>query len=340
MPEPSARQIAMVIDLNKCMGCQTCTVACKVLRTNNRGMDHVWWMKVNTVPGRGYPRDWERRGGGYVDDRLMLGERPTAEEYGGLGELPYQRVFFGGEGSRAHLAPPSPPAWGPNWDEDIGGGTYPNAYFFYLPRLCNHCSRPSCAEACPLRAITKNADGIVTIDQSACPSCADPACVAACPYKEITYDSVRRVAWKCDLCIARLEDGVAPACVRQCPGRNIWIDYLDNTEGAIHKLVRDWEVALPLHAEYGTVPHVYYIPPLAPPALDAQGDIDLSRQRIPSEELRRVFGPRVDVALQTLERERERRRTGESALMDILVAPRWQALLGQWGKDPSEAGSA
>ena len=63
MSDPN-RQLAMVIDLNKCMGCQTCTVACKVQSTNDKGMDHQWWMKVNTMPGRGYPKDWEEMGGG------------------------------------------------------------------------------------------------------------------------------------------------------------------------------------------------------------------------------------------------------------------------------------
>ena len=62
----------MVLDLNKCSGCQTCTVACKVLNTNDRGMDHVWLMKVNTSPGRGYPKDWETMGGGFDEAGLPM----------------------------------------------------------------------------------------------------------------------------------------------------------------------------------------------------------------------------------------------------------------------------
>ena len=59
------RQLAWVFDLNRCIGCQTCSVACKVLWTRDAGSAHMWWCTVNTQPGRGTPRDWEHMGGGY-----------------------------------------------------------------------------------------------------------------------------------------------------------------------------------------------------------------------------------------------------------------------------------
>ncbi len=37
------RQLAMVLDLNKCLGCQTCTIACKRLWTRDEGMEYMWW---------------------------------------------------------------------------------------------------------------------------------------------------------------------------------------------------------------------------------------------------------------------------------------------------------
>ena len=36
------RQVALVFDLNKCMGCQACSVACKMLWTRGEGEEHQW----------------------------------------------------------------------------------------------------------------------------------------------------------------------------------------------------------------------------------------------------------------------------------------------------------
>ena len=57
-------------------------------------------------------------------------------------------------------------SWGMNWDEDEGAGEFPNAYFFYLPRLCNHCTRPACVEVCPVDGcIVQDPDHSETKDQ-------------------------------------------------------------------------------------------------------------------------------------------------------------------------------
>lgn len=338
-------QLAMVVDLNKCMGCQACTVACKILCTDRKGMEHHWWMKVNTVPGRGYPRDWETMGGGYDGaGKLAPGRAPTDEEYGtGWAIKPWEVYSSGGRGTHVHLTA-GRPTWGPNWDEDIGGGVYPNAYLFYLPRLCNQCSRPACADACPAGAIARRAeDGIVAIETAACAGCGDHACVAACPYKEIFWDPVRQAARKCDFCLFRLDKEVAPACLRQCPGRNLWIDDLDNETGTVHQLVKRWRVALPLHPEWGCEPNVYYVPPLTPPRMKEVGDgiLDLEQDgapRLPVELLRSLFGAEVERAQATLRGEMERQRRGErSDLMWLLIAPRSSALMGPFPKDPSQA---
>ena len=71
---------------------------------------------------------------------------------------------------------------GANWDEDVGEGEYPNSYYFYLPRLCNHCTKPACLAACPMKAIRKREeDGIVLVDLQKCRGIRN--CIRACPYK-------------------------------------------------------------------------------------------------------------------------------------------------------------
>ena len=57
------RQIAMVLDLNKCLNCQTCTVACKKLWNQDAGTDYTYWNNVETLPGTGYPKHWQNLGG-------------------------------------------------------------------------------------------------------------------------------------------------------------------------------------------------------------------------------------------------------------------------------------
>jgi steroid C-25 hydroxylase beta subunit len=332
------RQVAMVFDLNKCMGCQSCAVACKMLWTRETGEEPQWWCTVNTLPGRGAPRDWETMGGGYRNGELVLGREPTREEIGGGWRFNQEQVFFGGRGARAHLAPQEEgraPTWGPNWDEDQGGGEYPNSYFFYLPRLCNHCTRPACVEACPSGAMRKRSeDGIVVRDEERCRGAR--ACLRACPYKKIYFNHVRGVSQHCIGCWPRLERGVAPACVRNCPGRLAFVGYLDDREGPIHRLVSEWQVALPLHPEFGTEPNVFYVPPLSPHPLREDRSIDESRPRIPPDYLESLFGPLVHGALARLRTELDRARAGgRSELLDTLIAYEFRSLLGPFTAEPA-----
>lgn len=52
-------QIAMVMNLDKCIGCHTCSVTCKQAWTNREGTEYIWFNNVETKPGIGYPRRWE-----------------------------------------------------------------------------------------------------------------------------------------------------------------------------------------------------------------------------------------------------------------------------------------
>ncbi|MBT4518449.1 MAG: 4Fe-4S dicluster domain-containing protein [Halieaceae bacterium] len=326
----------MVMDLNKCIGCQTCTIACKQLWTRNEGMDYMWWNTVNTMPGKGTPRNWEEMGGGFRDGDSQPGLMPSTTDFGEAWEFNHDEVFYNTGDSKTHLKiKGEKPQWGPNWDEDEGGGQYPDNYYFYLPRLCNHCTDPACVAACPRKAVEKREhDGIVVINEDRCRGYR--FCMEACPYKKIYFNHKRKVSQKCIFCFPRLEKGVANACARQCPGRVRFVGYRDDPEGPIHKLVNKWGVALPLHPEYGTEPNVFYVPPLAPAMYDEQGNIDHSRPRIPDDYLVSLFGPQVLDSLSILKAEREKSRQGQSSeLMDILIAYRWGDMFGGFDQDPS-----
>jgi nitrate reductase beta subunit len=108
----------------------------------------------------------------------------------------------------------------------------------------------------------RDEDGIVLRDEGRCRGY--QFCLEACPYKKIYFNFAREVSEHCILCYPRLAQHVAPACVRQCPGRAVWFGMLDDESGPVHALVRKWKVALPLHPEYGTEPNAFYIPPALP----------------------------------------------------------------------------
>ena len=166
------RQIAMVFDVNKCIACQTCSMACKMTWTSGRGQEYMFWNNVETKPYGTYPTKWdlailEKIGSGTWRDGVYDGKT----------------VFEAADGRTEKLAGilPSDEDWAhPNIGEDqITGGNMTRGahinelphkqWFFYLPRICNHCSYPACLAACPRGAIYKRPeDGIVLIDQSRC----------------------------------------------------------------------------------------------------------------------------------------------------------------------------
>jgi ethylbenzene hydroxylase subunit beta/complex iron-sulfur molybdoenzyme family reductase subunit beta len=112
--------------------------------------------------------------------------------------------------------------------------------------------------------------------------------------------------------------------------------YLDDPEGPIYKLVKEWKVAIPLHPEYGTEPNIYYVPPLAPPRFDENGELDESQPRIPDEYLVSLFGPVVHDALATLKAEMDKTRGGgESELMDLLISRKWIDMFKPFQRDPA-----
>ncbi len=314
----SKRQLAMVMDLNKCIGCQTCTVACKTQWTNRNGREYMYWNNVETQPGEGYPRGWQEAGGGFDENgNLQDGIIPDMVlDYGVPWDYNHDELF-----EAENIQPDSDPVWGPNWDEDVGEGDWPNSYYFYLPRICNHCSNPGCLAACPREAIFKREqDGIVLVDLDRCQGYR--YCIAGCPYKKIYFNPKLSKSEKCIFCFPRIEKGLPPACAHQCVGRIRFVGFLDDKEGQVYKLVHKYKVALPLRPDMGTQPNVYYVPPvLQPPKFDENGKPIEGEDRVPIEYLEKLFGPAVHEAIAVLKSEMAKRERGEeSELMDILIA--------------------
>ena len=53
------RQFAFVFNINRCIACQSCTMACKSTWTFSKGQEHMWWANVETKPYGGYPQSWD-----------------------------------------------------------------------------------------------------------------------------------------------------------------------------------------------------------------------------------------------------------------------------------------
>jgi nitrate reductase beta subunit len=246
-------QRAIVLDLNKCVGCHTCSIGDRTTWTNKESMECHWWNSVETKPSGGYPHAWEKMGGGFKDDKVVLGRLPKEDDY-----------------------------QDPNLGEDTPAGEYPDLWYYYLPRLCNHCSKPACVAACPRKAVYKREDGIVLIDEDRCRGYR--YCIQACPYKKIYFNRALNKSQKCILCYPRVEKDLPPVCVEVCPGQIRQFGDLEDPKSVVHRLVKVEKIALPLHPEFGTEPNVFYIPPAW----------------VPREHLREVFGPDVDHALDRL----------------------------------------
>ena len=81
-------QIAMVMNLDKCIGCHTCSVTCKQTWTNRTGTEYMWFNNVETRPGVGYPHTWEDQDTWHGGWRRTKGGRLVPRSLGDLGVPP------------------------------------------------------------------------------------------------------------------------------------------------------------------------------------------------------------------------------------------------------------
>ncbi len=278
---PPQRQVAYIFDTNKCIECQTCTVACKTCWTSGKGQETIFWNNVETKPYGGYPLQWDTKLLQITDPARWKGQRletPTIFETDGEMHPP--------RGHRPVVEDYAAPNLGEDditGTVDLGahfGGVHP-MWMFYLARICNHCDHPACLAACPRQAIYKrDEDGIVLVDQQRCRGYQE--CVKACPYKKTFFNLVSRVSEKCIGCFPRVEQGQVALCVESCIGKIRMHGFLSTREepredNPLDYIIKIKKLALPLYPQQGTAPNVYYIPPV----------------HVPNGFLEQLFGPGV-----------------------------------------------
>ncbi len=192
-------QVSMVFHLDKCIGCHTCSIACKNIWTDRKGAEYMWWNNVETKPGTGYPGKWENQDiykGGWEKDGDSIALKGAGKKKGLLNifhnpNMPMIDDYYEPftykyldliESPASDDQPTARPVslitgkpidikMGPNWDDDLSG-------------------TPDYARNDP------NLEGLTPAEQDAmfqlekmaffylpriCNHCLNPACVAACP---------------------------------------------------------------------------------------------------------------------------------------------------------------
>ena len=232
-------QVAMVMNLDKCIGCHTCSVTCKQAWTNRAGVEYVWFNNVETRPGQGYPRtyqDQDRWKGGWELKRgrlrLRSGGRlkrlaqifsnpllPTLKDYYEPWTYDYDTLISAPLGEHTPVAQPKSLItgksmkieWSANWDDDLAGG-------------------PELAPKDPI--LVKIRDQVtdrvkMEFEQAfmfylprICEHCLNPSCVAACPSGAM---------------YKRAEDGIVLVdqdqcrgwrmCVSGCPYKKVYFNH-------------------------------------------------------------------------------------------------------------------
>lgn len=78
-----------------------------------------------------------------------------------------------------------------------------------IPIVCRQCSKPLCADACPMGAISRDEKTrAMVVDPDLCIACG--MCMVACPLGGISVNTEKGCSVKCDLC------GGDPLCAKFC----------------------------------------------------------------------------------------------------------------------------
>ena len=242
LPPASPRKLGLVIDLDTCVGCHACAVACKEWNDGGQfgplvdedayGSEPVgvWFNRVHTYEaGEGRGEKGEGRSNG------VAAAASAAEDSSAL------------PSTFSPLPSPASPLT------------------IHFPRSCLHCETPDCVTVCPTGASYKRAeDGIVLVDADQCIGC--QLCAWACPYGAREFSAKHGTMQKCTLCADRIyneafdEYDRQPACVMACPTRARHFGDLGDADSAVSRLVAE-RGGYDLMPELGYAPVNKYLPP-------------------------------------------------------------------------------
>jgi nitrate reductase beta subunit len=237
-------QMAMVMNLDKCIGCHTCSVTCKQAWTNRAGTEYVWFNNVETRPGQGYPRryeDQERWRGGWTlgargQLKLKAGGRlkklftifssPVQPQLGDYYEpwtYDYQTLVDAPLGDDFPVARPkslitgedTKITWSANWDDNLGGA----AEMGELDPIVAKLRAEQRSEANEKIRFAYEQTFMFYLPRI-CEHCLNPSCMASCPsgaiYKRaedgiVLVDQDRCRGWR--------------QCITGCPYKKIYFNH-------------------------------------------------------------------------------------------------------------------
>src|SRR5438874_829376 len=175
-------QFAFVFNINRCLACQTCSMADKSTWLFSKGQEYMWWNNVETKPYGGYPQFYDVKITQLIEQVNPGGQvwnvRVGRKHHAPYGVFEGMTIFDAGAkvGQAAIGYIPTDQEWrfvniyedtatsmralvegidktGFSRDEPwkMTGSSLPGheTFFFYLQRIWNHCTHPGCLAACP-----------------------------------------------------------------------------------------------------------------------------------------------------------------------------------------------